>query len=333
MPFRVSVATLDNFKETVTSLQSNSLLNMTILPTIFDLDNSPENVAFDTLVPDFECLQDTPCFENPSEGIETTVFIVLSDDEDYAEQMEVVYTAYLKFLIGRQDDYFAYEIFWQNQMFHMDTFTPRELIFHDHHSDNNRLDTINLMIQSYRHVCDGKTVSERQLVIIHDNEENSEGILRRLEEEKLIGSVVFLLSENEPQQEQSHTHEETNPDHVSDIYDDPYADEYSPQPTTTSTQSPKAETKPPTEPPTAPPADGQDTDYYGYVDSRDTIYDTAHDDSMSNWYRRRRRRSAIGVQVIENWTSESKRIPLISSLCRIAKQSEEIIEGLCFVPP
>ena len=54
---------------------------------------------------------------------------------------------------------------------------------------------------------------------------------------------------------------------------------------------------------------------------------------MSNWYRRRRRRSAIGVQVIENWTSESKRLPLINSLCQIAKQSEEIIEGLCFVPP
>ena len=331
--FRVSVATLDNFKETVTNLQSNSLLNMTILPTIFDLDNSPENVAFDTLVPDFECLQDTPCFENPSEGVKTTIFIVLSDEEDYAEQMEVVFTAYLKLLIGRQDDDFAYEIFWQNQMFQMETFTPRDLIFHDHHSDNNRLDTINLMIQSYRHVCDGKTASERQLVIIHDNEENSEGILRRLEEEKLIGSVVFLLSENEPQQEQSHTHEETIADHVSDTYDDPYADEYSPQPTTTSTQAPKAETKPPTEPPTAPPADGQDTDYYGYVDNRESIYDTTHDDSMSNWYRRRRRRSAIGVQVIENWTSELKRIPLINSLCQIAKQSEEIIEGLCFVPP
>ena len=84
---------------------------MTILPTVFDLDNSPENVDFVTLVPDFECLQDTPCFENPSEGVETTVFIVLSDGEDYAEQMEVVYTAYLKFLIGRQDDFFAYEIF------------------------------------------------------------------------------------------------------------------------------------------------------------------------------------------------------------------------------
>ena len=207
--FRVSVATLDNFRDTVKNLQYNNLLNTTILPTVFDLDNSPENVAFDTLVPDFECLQDTPCFENPSEGVETTVFIVLSDDKDYADQIEEVYTAYLKFLVGRQDDYFAYEIFWQNQMFHMDEFIPRELIFHDHYDENNRLDTINLMIKSYGHVCDGKTASDRQLVIIHDNEENSEEILRRLEEAKLIGSVVFLLSEN-----------------------DPYVDDYSPQPTT-----------------------------------------------------------------------------------------------------
>ena len=329
---RVSVATLDNFKETVLNLQSNSLLNMTILPTVFDMDNSPENVAYYTLAPDFECLQDTPCFENPSQGVETTLFIVLSDDEDYAEQMEVIYTAYLKLLIGRQDDYFAYEIFWQNQFAYMDTFTPQELIFHDQHGENNRLDTINLMIKSYGQVCDGKTASDRQLVIIHDNEENSEDILRRLEEEKLIGSVVFLLSESQNQLEESHTHEEPVEDHAIDSYDDPYADEYVPQPTsgpiTTSTQAPKAETKSPTEPPTPPSTDAAVTDSgYGYVDSRDNYDDITG--SMSNWYRRRRRRSANGVQVIENWTSESKRVPLINSLCQIARQSEEIIEGLC----
>ena len=55
---------------------------------------------------------------------------MLYDGESYAEQIEVMWSAFIKELMGRQSDFFDFHIFWRNQVVQLDNhFDARELVF------------------------------------------------------------------------------------------------------------------------------------------------------------------------------------------------------------
>ena len=212
--------------------------------------------------------------------------MVLYDGESYAEQIEVMWSAFIKELMGRQSDFFDFHIFWRNQVVQLDNhFDARELVFDESETNSTTpFATVELAIKTYLLQCNEVTI-EKSLLIIHDTVENGEGIIELLNDAKLIGNVVYLpYDESEAEIEvESHT-EDVAQDYASN-YEDNYAD-------------------------------------VGYTDN-DQSYTDSNAESQSayaDYYRRRR--SADGIQVIEDWQSDDKHIPLLNSICQISAQSD-----------
>ena len=212
--------------------------------------------------------------------------MVLYDGESYAEQIEVMWSAFIKELMGRQSDFFDFHIFWRNQVVQLDNhFDARELVFDESETNSTTpFSTVELAIKTYLLQCNEVTI-EKSLLIIHDTVENGEGIIELLNDAKLIGNVVYLpYDESEAEIEvESHT-EDVAQDYASN-YEDNYAD-------------------------------------VGYTDN-DQLYTDSNAESQSayaDYYRRRR--SADGIQVIEDWQSDDKHIPLLNSICQISAQSD-----------
>lgn len=216
------------------------------------------------------------------------------DGESYAEQIEVMWTAFIKELMGRQDDFFAFHIFWRNQVIQLDHFDARDLMFDEQENlQTSPFGTVDLAIKTYVLQCDN--VSQvKSVMIIYDTEENGEGILSLLNEANLIGNVVYLpYDESDSNAEQADA--EVGHD---DVYQSEYADYGSDNDDT--------------------PAQ-DDSAYPSYADSH--ADSAAAGSDYANYYQRRRR-SADGIQVIEKWVQADKRIPLLNSICQMSSKIE-----------
>ena len=263
------------------------LIQGAIVSTVTE-DTTPSNMLLADVNPDFECPQNSSCYQE-TEPKEASVYIVLNDETHFADQIELIYNSYIKYLIGRQEEFFDFVIFWKGQMITADSFTPRYLVKRlkfDEEFQSNRFDTINLMIKSYMRICNND--KQGQLIIIHDTEDNSEDILEKLNQSGLIGSTVYLFAQAQDEEDDSHSHY-----NYSNTGDD--------------NSQVNVDSK------------GGRSDYtsssYDYNDDYDGY--------------KRKRRSAVGTQAIRDWNLENKRIPLLKSLCQILEQSEKVIETEC----
>ena len=149
---------------------------------------------------------------------------MLYDGQPYSNQIALMEKTFVKALVGRDPDFFDFHIFWRNQLVHVDAFIQRDIEFDNVDViSNSPFVTAELAIKTYLLQC-GATTIEQSLLIVHDTEENSKGLLTLLDQAKVIGNVVYLPVDLDAVVESVDVVDSGSDDSYADNYADNYND-------------------------------------------------------------------------------------------------------------